>query len=151
MRKISAQYVFTSAGRPLRRAVITAGDDNTIVAVEDTGGHLAERAATEFYNGVIIPGLVNCHTHLELSHMHGTLPAGRGLADFVTSVREKRETDAEGVISAAIKADAEMFAEGIVLCGDISNNSLTFSIKNSSPVSYTTFIEVFGINPVRAD
>lgn len=150
MRKISAQYIFTSSGRPLKRGVVSVSDDNTIIDVEDTGGNLAESASTEFYNGIIIPGLVNCHTHLELSHMHDLLPSGGGLADFVMSVRERRETVTSEVLEAAAKADAGMFAEGIVLCGDISNNALTFNIKKKSQISYITFIEVFGINPEGA-
>jgi cytosine/adenosine deaminase-related metal-dependent hydrolase len=151
MRRISAQYIFTSCGEPLKRGVITAGDDGTVIDVEDTGGILAESAATEFYNGIIIPGLVNCHAHLELSHMHDAVPAGMGLADFVMSVRERREASSSEVMAAAEKADAAMAAEGIVLCGDISNNALTFGIKSKSRVSYITFIEVFGINPAGAE
>jgi cytosine/adenosine deaminase-related metal-dependent hydrolase len=150
MRRISAQYIFTSSGKPLKRGVITVSDDNTITYVEDTGGNLTENAATEFYNGIIIPGLVNCHTHLELSHLHGAFTEGGGLADFVLSVRDRREADATWVLAEAAKADADMAAEGIVLCGDISNNALTFSIKGKSPINYITFIEVFGINPAAA-
>lgn len=151
MRKISAQYIFTSSGKPLNRGVITVGDDNTIIDVEDTGGSLTESAGTEFYNGIIIPGLVNCHSHLELSHMRDTISAGGGLADFVMSVRERRGAEASQVMAAAMKADSEMVSEGIVLCGDISNNALTFSIKSKSLIDYITFIEVFGINPSGAD
>ncbi|MCI0522590.1 MAG: cytosine deaminase, partial [Bacteroidales bacterium] len=145
MRKISAQYLFTSCGKPLKRGIVTVADDNTIISIEDTGGDFSEKANTEFYNGIIIPGLVNCHTHLELSHMAGVLPAGNGLAAFITSVREQREALMEEISAAVRKADAELFDEGIVACGDISNNSSSFSIKKESPVDYLTFIEVFGI------
>lgn len=150
MRRISAQYLFTSSGKPLKRGVITVSDDNTIVSVEDTGGDLSESAGTEFYNGIIIPGLVNCHCHLELSHMKDALPAGTGLADFVMAVRERRAVESNVVASAALAADAEMLSEGIVLCGDISNNALTFNVKRNSSINYITFIEVFGINPSGA-
>ena len=150
MRRISAQYLFTSCGKPLKRGVVTVAEDNTIVSVEDNGGDFSEKANTEFYNGIIIPGLVNCHTHLELSHMAGALPAGGGLADFITSVREQREALPEEIIAAAKKADGELIDEGIVACGDISNNSLSFSIKRDSRVDYHTFIEVFGIDPGKA-
>ncbi|MCK7538079.1 MAG: hypothetical protein MZV63_47545 [Marinilabiliales bacterium] len=43
MRRISAQYVFTSAGKPLRGQLSPPRDDGTIIAVEDTGGELTER------------------------------------------------------------------------------------------------------------
>src|SRR5512133_2673656 len=126
MRKISAQYIFTSAGVPLKRGVLTVADDGTVISVEDTGGSLAESAAVEFYNGIIIPGLVNCHCHLELSHMHHSVPGGGGLGEFIKAVRETRAASEETVMAAAQKADNAMIAEGIVACGDISNNSLTF-------------------------
>ena len=150
MRRISAQYVFTSAGKPLRRGVVTAASDGTILSVEDTGGDLAEKPGTEFYNGIIIPGLVNCHSHLELSHMHNTLPAGGGLTEFITGVRQQRDADTAEIVRAARDADNEMYREGVVACGDISNNSLTFNIKSSSSIRYLTFIEVFGLDPSLA-
>jgi cytosine/adenosine deaminase-related metal-dependent hydrolase len=150
MRRISAQYVFTSAGRPLRRGVVTAATDGTILSVEDTGGDLAEKSGLEFYNGIIIPGLVNCHAHLEISHMHNTLPAGRGLTEFITGIREQRDAETEEIVRAARDADNEMYVEGVVACGDISNNSLTFNIKSTSTIMYLTFIEVFGLDPLLA-
>jgi len=150
MRKISAQYIFTSAGKPLRRGVVTVGDDNTVLSVGDTGGDLDEKAGIEFYNGIIIPGLVNCHTHLELSHMRGSIPARRGLTRFIAAIREGREAGITDIIRAAQLADREMYSEGIAVCGDISNNALTIRTKSDSPISYVTFIEVFGINPLAA-
>lgn len=151
MRKISAQYIFTSAGKPLKRGVVTVAADGTIASVEDTGGNLPEKGGTEFYNGIIIPGLVNCHAHLELSHMHGVIPPGGGLGSFITSVRDRREASAETVIAAAAAADREMAGEGVVACGDISNNALTVSIKSESAIKYITFTEVFGIDPAVAE
>jgi aminodeoxyfutalosine deaminase len=156
MRRISAQYIFTTAGQPLRRAVVTAADDGTIVEVQDTGGELRESAATEFYNGIVIPGLVNCHSHLELSHMRNTVPRGGGLAGFISYMRERRgagsgEIEAAGENeAAAARADREMYDGGVVACGDISNESVSFDVKSKSSVRYLTFAEVFGTDPLQA-
>lgn len=151
MRRISAQYLFTSAGRPLRRGVITVSDDGTVTGVEDTRGNLTETAGTEFYNGVIIPGLVNCHAHLELSHMRDLIPAGGGLKEFIASVRDRRGASEEEIISWAVRADREMFEGGVVACGDISNMTVTAAVKRESPIRYYTFAEVFGLNPSLAE
>lgn len=151
MRRISAQYLFTSAGRPLRRGVITVADDGTVVSVEDTGGNLTETSATEFYNGVIIPGLVNCHAHLELSHMRDLIPAGGGLSEFIVSVRDRREASQEEILSEARRADREMHQGGVVACGDISNMTVTAAVKRESPIRYQTFAEVFGLDPSLAE
>lgn len=151
MRRISAQYILTMTGLPLRRGVVTVADDGTVTAVEDTGGNLTESRGTEFYNGIIIPGLINSHTHLELSHMRGLIPAGGGLNEFVEAVRTRREASQDEVVIAASLADREMYAEGITACGDISNNSLTAKIKRDSAISYLTFAEVFGTDPSVAE
>lgn len=151
MRRISAQYIFTSAGKPLKRGIVTVASDGTITSVEDTGGKLPEKRATEFYNGIIIPGLVNCHAHLELSHLRGEIAPGGGLGSFINSVRDRREASAATVIDAAARADREMLDEGVVACGDISNNSLTAGIKSQSEIKYFTFAEVFGLDPAMAE
>lgn len=151
MRRIAAQYLFTSAGRPLRRGIVTVADDGTVTGVEDTGGSLRESAAMEFYNGVIIPGLVNCHSHLELSHMRGIITAGGGLSDFIASVRDRREASADDIRTAARNADIEMYTGGVVACGDISNNAITADIKGKSLIRYITFAEVFGSDPALAE
>ena len=151
MRRIAAQYVFTSAGKPLRRAVVIAADDGTVTGVEDTGGEFTETAGTEFYNGIIIPGLVNCHSHLELSHMRGLIPGGGGLQKFIFAVRDRREADLKEIAAAAAGADREMRDGGIVACGDISNDTNSFDVKSRSSIRYLTFAEVFGTDPLLAD
>lgn len=151
MRKISAQYIFTSAGKPLKRGVITTADDGTVVSVEDTGGDLRESAGMEFYNGIIIPGLVNCHTHLELSHLGGRIPAGGGLKQFITAIRSQRAAQPGEIAAAAEKAERMMVTEGTVACGDISNGSGSFEVKSGSTIQWLTFTEVFGSDPLIAE
>jgi len=149
MKKFSAQFVFTNKGTPLRRGVITAAEDGTILNVEDTGGNLEEGHATMFYNGIIVPGFVNCHCHLELSGLKGTIPEGKGLGDFIMMVRSIRDDVKEKIILSASEADNEMYREGIVLCADICNSPVTFDIKVKSRIAYINLLEVFGIDPGR--
>ena len=151
MKRFSAQYVFTNSGRALKRAVITTQDDGSIVNIEDTGGDLVEKHSVEFHNGIIIPGFVNCHCHLELSHMKGSIPRSGGLSDFITGVRNIRAKNSEDIAKCAEAADAEMYREGIVLCADLCNTSLTFDIKKKSLIKYINLLEVFGTDPENAD
>jgi len=150
MRRLSAQYVITNAGPVLEKPLITVEDDGTIISIEDTGGCWKEEPETEYYNGIIIPGFVNCHCHLELSHMKGSVDRGTGLAHFIELVRDTRTSGTEIVVSSAISADNDMFREGIVLCADICNTSITFGVKKRSRIGYINLLEVFGIDPAKA-
>ncbi|HNX66304.1 MAG TPA: amidohydrolase family protein [Bacteroidales bacterium] len=150
MRKISAQYIFTGEGNPLKKAIINATDDGVITDVEYSGGDLEERASTEFYNGIIVPGFINCHCHLELSHMLSLIEKGTGLGGFIRGINTMRKAEANEIVAAAVKADRQMYDEGIVACGDISNSSVTFDVKKNSQIEYVTFIEVFGADPSKA-
>lgn len=151
MRHISAQYTITNTSAPLKRAVITTEDDGTIINIKDTGGNLTESASVEFYNGILVPGFVNCHCHLELSHMRGFIPQGGGLGTFLKKISALRDQDSEKIIPAAIAANTEMCKNGIVLCADICNTSSTFAIKKKSTISYISLLEVFGTDPELAN
>jgi aminodeoxyfutalosine deaminase len=115
MKRFSAQYVITNTTPPLKRAIITTEDDGTIISIEDTGGRLKEEYSIEFHNGIIIPGFVNCHCHLELSHMHGIIDEGTGLGGFIEQVRGGRDNNRERVAQMVLSADSSMYKEGIVL------------------------------------
>ena len=150
MKHFSAQYIFTNEGPPLKRGIVSVKNDGTIAAVVDSGGNLSERGSAEFHNGIIIPGFVNCHCHLELSHMKGNSAPGSGLAEFLKNFRTKRENGNETMLFSAAEADREMYAGGVVLCADICNTRMTFDIKKKSRIKYISLLEVFGLQPEKA-
>ncbi len=151
MKRFSAQYIITNFCPPLKKAIITTEDDGTIISIEDTRGNLNEIHSLKFYNGIIIPGFVNCHCHLELSHMKGSISQGGGLGDFLSNVSSARNNKSETIVSSALSANNDMCRGGTVLCADICNTSVTFDIKNNSSITYINLLEVFGIDPDKAD
>jgi len=150
MKRFSAQYIITNTSSPLKRGIVTTDDYGTIISIEDTDGNLKESESVEFHNGIIIPGFVNCHCHLELSHMKGVIGKDSGLGGFIFQVRNERETESSAIYESAVSADNYMFKSGISLCGDICNSADTFPIKKSSRISYINLLEVFGIDPEKA-
>jgi cytosine/adenosine deaminase-related metal-dependent hydrolase len=151
MRCFSAQFIITNSGPVLKKAIISAEDDGTIISIEENAGLLKESQSVEFHNGIIIPGFVNCHCHLELSHLKGTIMGGAGLPDFIMQVRNLRKDIQADILPAATIADKLLEDEGIVLCADICNTSLTFDLKKTSRLNYFNLLEVFGIDPRKAD
>jgi len=150
MRCFTAQYVITGTGSRLKRAVITTEDDGTIISIENTTGALKEKHSTEFHNGIIVPGFINAHCHLELSHLKGQIKKDEGLGGFIEHIRNNRNSPIEDIISAASLADNYMYSEGIVLCADICNTPDTFGIKKDSRIRYINLLEVFGLDPEKA-
>lgn len=103
------------------------------------------------YEGILTPGLINCHCHLELSHMRGKIPEKTGLVDFVFKVVTERSTSEEEIYEAIEAAEAEMIRNGIVAVGDICNNTLTLAQKAKGNLHYYNFIEASGWLPAGAD
>lgn len=101
-------------------------------------------------NGMLCPGFVNTHCHIELSHMKGRIPPGPGMTDFLLSVITQREEEAEQVQQAIVDAEAEMFCNGIVAVGDICNTPNSFPVKLNSALRFYHFIEVTGFVPATA-
>lgn len=102
-------------------------------------------------HGVLSPGFINCHCHLELSHMKGLIPERTGLIDFVFKVVTQRHFDEEEIFEAIEKAEDEMLQNGIVAVGDICNNNLTLRQKLKRNLNYYNFIEVSGWLPEIAE
>lgn len=97
--------------------------------------------------GVLCPGLVNAHCHLELSHLKGQIMARCGMTPFLTQVMQLRHQP-EGVKQTAmLQALAEMRNNGIVAVGDVCNGTDSLSVKSQSDIYFHNFVELTGFAP----
>jgi cytosine/adenosine deaminase-related metal-dependent hydrolase len=103
------------------------------------------------YSGILTPGLINCHCHLELSHLKNVVPPHTGLIDFLCSVVTKRGVDPGIIQQEIIKAEKEMYDNGIVAVGDIGNTADTVEVKNKSKIWWQNFVEVLGFTDEKAE
>ncbi len=141
MKKITADWVCPVISAPIKEGVIICDDAGKILAIESREHH--DLQTLEVHQGILIPGFVNSHCHLELSHMKGKVDTGTGLIPFITGVVTKRGAELEQIQEAIRTAEHEMLENGIVALGDISNTTDTFRIKSSGRMRYHTFVEVF--------
>lgn len=116
-----------------------------IVTIDHAGDDI------EQLNGILSPGLINCHCHLELSHLKNVIPTHIGLIDFLCSVVTKRGFEAEVIAAAIADAEQEMFNNGTVAVGDIGNTSDTAFVKSNSKIRWQNFVEVLGFYDAKAD
>ena len=151
LKYFSADWIFPVSAPPIKNGVVAVNPDGTIE------GMLTEEEALNLdlevtkYEGAIVPGFINTHCHLELSHLLGQIPEQTGLVEFVQRIIKNRQSDEEQLRAAMKTADQTMFDNGIVAVGDISNQLSSKEVKAQSKIYYHTFIEAMGFNPERAD
>jgi cytosine/adenosine deaminase-related metal-dependent hydrolase len=121
------------------------GSFSDILPVAEAGDNILN------YPGIISPGFINCHCHLELSHMKDAIPQKTGLVQFIGQVIMTRQIGQEDLAKAIEIAEDEMINSGIVAVGDICNNSLTLPQKLKGRLRYHNFIETFGFLPEFAE
>jgi cytosine/adenosine deaminase-related metal-dependent hydrolase len=148
---LSASWIYPVSSPALEQGVLAISDTGTIEAI-----YTAEEAARlnitaiRFYEGALVPGLINTHCHLELSHLWNKIPRHTGLPGFVQQVMQQRQASDAEIEEAMLEADAAMQANGIVAVGDISNQLRSRAVKLQSKLYYHTFVEAMGFNPERA-
>lgn len=148
MKKLSATYIFQGDRPPIKGGVVVLEGDGTVVEVLDPNLEEVNWEDVERHEGVICPGFINSHCHLELSYLKDKITEGTQLHGFVKEIITKRAAFTDELRDEAIRlAEQEMIQNGIVAVGDISNGDATFLIKKNSAIRYHTFVEVFGSDP----
>ncbi len=106
---------------------------------------------TEVLDGILCPGFINSHCHLELSHMKGKIPRESGMPEFLKRVvMARNEANESEQLPAMKNAEEEMLRNGIVAVGDICNHPGSFEVKAKSALRYHSFIELIGFDPAKA-
>jgi cytosine/adenosine deaminase-related metal-dependent hydrolase len=145
--KFQATQIYTGTELLEDQVVLITTKNGTIeaiVGIEDAGDDI------QSFEGIITPGFVNAHCHLELSHMKNMIPASTGLQEFVKQIVSLRQVEPDVIQEAIVAAENEMKANGIVAVGDISNTLDTLTQKAKHNLAYYTFVELYDLDPTRA-
>ena len=140
-RKLKADSVFPISTAPVENGVIILNTNNEVVKIDEDKNY--DDSELEIYEGFLVPGFVNAHCHLELSHLKNVAQTGTGLIDFIGQVIKNRNHSQEIIQAKIIAAENEMLQNGIVAVGDISNAVDTFEQKQKGNLHYYTFVEYF--------
>lgn len=142
-RKIKADIVYPITSEKIENGVIVV-DENLVIQKIDKASSFDE-TELEIYDGIIVPGFVNAHCHLELSHLKNVAQTGTGLIDFIGQVIKNRNHSIEIIQEKIQQAEQQMLNNGIVAVGDISNTTDTFQQKQKNNLKYYTFVEYFDL------
>jgi cytosine/adenosine deaminase-related metal-dependent hydrolase len=139
--KYKADHLFTGSEWLSNDSVLITSSEGEILdivpASEAGEGVIA-------YAGILSPGFINCHCHLELSHMKGIIPENTGMVDFLVRVIQQRGFEGDIIQKAIADAENSMLANGIVAVGDICNTPNTVEQKKKGRLQYHNFIETMG-------
>ena len=143
---LSAQRIHNGHGWLPYGSTIVVSDDGLIEEA-----YASPTPETVYYEGILAPGFVNVHCHLELSHMRGMIPEHTGLIPFLKNVTFRRnEHTPEQKQAAALEAYNELFNNGIVAVGDIANTTDTLDLRKLDHLHFHTFIEALGFTEANA-
>jgi len=141
----TAAWVLPISAPPIRNGFVTL-EGERITAVGDR----APADAVSLGNVAILPALVNAHTHLELSYLHGRVPPSTSFNDWVMVLmalrRDHPDPAAPAIIEAARHAIARARASGTGLFGDVSNTLVTVPLLRDAGMAAHVFYELIGFS-----
>jgi len=147
-RKFKADQLFDGTKFLEKDSILITTGDGT---VHDIIGETEAGEGIEPIQGVLTPGLINAHCHLELSHLKNVIPPHTGLIDFLCSVVTKRDFSPGQKMESISKAEKEMDENGIVAVGDICNTADAIDAKRQSRICWNSFIEVISFTDANAE
>ena len=145
-KRIAASFIYTLGPEgTIRNGFVEYDDDGTVIRTGQCDNPSSE---TVFYDGAVVPGFVNTHCHIELSHLQGKFRKGTGMAGFIDQINELRDSSTrEDKISYIRRWMDILWRHGVSAMADISNCDDSFDVKSRSPMYTRTFLEVFGTEP----
>jgi cytosine/adenosine deaminase-related metal-dependent hydrolase len=148
--RFSADWILPISDPPIDAGVV-AIDEGRIVSVTQGQG----AADVALGRVVVLPGLVNAHTHLELSYLHGRIPPASRFLDWarpMLAARRVRSTvDDSAILRAAEQAIQYARASGTVLIGDVTNTLATVPLLGGAGMAARVFHELIGFAGVDPD
>ncbi len=144
---LSADWVLPISGPPIENGAVVI--EGTRIAAVGTASELGR--GTHYDGAAILPGFVNCHSHLEYAVYTGF---GDGTLDFAEwigiHIQRKQRLAFDDVVDIARLGAAECLASGITTVGDCSFSGAAAIGCHDLGLRAIVYLEVFGSDPVTA-
>jgi 5-methylthioadenosine/S-adenosylhomocysteine deaminase len=149
LRRLSADWLITVAEPPIANGAVLIGDDGRIIAAGPSSSVPAPPdAASEHFDGsALIPGLVNAHTHLELTGIRAEAPA-EDFPAWIRSIRQLKEKRSVDEYREAAQAGLRAsWAAGVTTVADTGDSGSVIEALAKLGGSGVAYQEVFGPHP----
>ncbi|HEY2733116.1 MAG TPA: amidohydrolase family protein, partial [Polyangiales bacterium] len=150
MRGIAGSWLLSGEAStpPLAAGAIALDDDGRVIAVGALEALRPQFSGLVFEQlpAVLTPGLINAHTHLELSALRGQVAGGRGFVPWVDNLMRERAKHPPELDGEAIeRAISELLGFGVMAIGEVCNRLETAALLAPLPIVASLFHEVFGM------
>jgi len=152
-RIVRADAILPGEERPLPDGAVVLDESGTILDAGRASEVLPRHAGApvEQIRGVLMPGLVNAHAHVELSALRGKVTGGGGFISWVDLMMGIRATERPEDDTAAIeRAAAELEAFGTSAIGDVTNTLSTAHALARHGIGGIVFHEIARLDSARA-
>jgi 5-methylthioadenosine/S-adenosylhomocysteine deaminase len=152
-RRLAAQWLIPVQGPPIERGALLIGSDGRILAVGPDASvpRPVDTPAEKFDDAVILPGLINTHTHLELTGFEDRVPE-REFTAWIRRLRELKATRGSvEYVEAARRGLASCFACGVTTVADTGDSDAVIKALVEAEGSGIAYHEVFGPHPGQAE
>jgi len=151
MELLTTSWVLPIAGPPIRNGRVAVHEGRVAWVGHAGDTRTPDGPLRDLGPGILLPGLVNAHCHLELSHLVGRLPFGAGFVPWVETVVGSRGCDSEEEVRSATRSAIEFLEErGTVAVGDVSNALGHLDLLAVSSLSAVVFLELLAWDPAKA-
>src|SRR5260370_14645707 len=148
-----ADWVLPIGGPPIRDGVIAVDGDRVAAVSSSTPGRTA--GAIDLGQVAVLPGLVNAHTHLELSYLRGQIAPAESFVQWIRGIigtrRRYPDPRAPEILGGVHASIAETVAAGTALVGDITNTLVTSAPLVRSPLAAMVFYELIRFHTTDPD
>lgn len=152
-RRLAARWLIPVETAPIEHGALLIRGDGSLDAVgpDSTVPHPPDIPAEKFDDAVILPGLINTHTHLELTGFENPAPKHE-FAGWIRCLRDLKTTRSPAeYVEAARRGLAECYATGITTVADTGDSGGAIQALAGAGASGIAYQEVFGLHPAEAE
>jgi cytosine/adenosine deaminase-related metal-dependent hydrolase len=149
----TAKYVLPEPGILLRNAAVHVSDPGRITRIEPWHGPPPnlETKVIDWGSAIILPGLVNAHTHLEFTDLQRPAHRPACFTDWLSILlRGKQGWSIEHYLDSTRRGVRLALASGTTLLGDISASGASWQALKQEKLRKVVFEEITAFQPERA-
>ena len=151
-RRLAARWLIPVEGAPIEHAALLINAEGRITDVghDSVVARPPEATVEEFGQAVIIPGLINTHTHLELTGFAEQIQE-REFSSWIRRLRELKTTRTSREFLQAARQGLQMcYAAGVTTVADTGDSDSVIQVLAEADGSGIAYLEVFGPDPRQA-